>query len=129
MAHAIRGLLVLLTLLVCIARGTEKPFTSFAYVFLSPGFNPELNTVETRSGEHRFKAVGLGMGDKHRVLQVASELVRDGYQMIELCGGFGPEWEFKVARHLNMTTPVGAVYYGPAFRSQLVNLLEPLAVQ
>lgn len=122
-------LVVLLILLVCTAQGAGRPFTSFAYVFLSPGFSPEHNTVETQSGEHRFKAVGLDMGDKHLVLQVTSELVREGYQMIELCGGFGPEWEFKVARHLNMSTPVGAVYYGPAFRRQLVDLLEPKAVQ
>ncbi len=57
----------------------------------------------------RFKAIGIDMANKELALDVAEQLVEEGYQMIELCGGFGPEWAFKVSERLKNKIPVGAV--------------------
>jgi len=99
-------------------------FNAFAFIFLSPGFCPEDNTVTTSKDNCRFKAVGIDMAHKEHVLEVAEQLVGEGYQMIELCGGFGPEWAHKVAERLESKIPVGAVYYGPQFRQQLADLVK-----
>lgn len=99
-------------------------FNSFAFIFLSPGFCPEENTVTTSKDNYRFKAVGIDMAHREQVLDVAQQLAAEGYQMIELCGGFGPEWAFKVAEILENKLPVGAVYYGPQFRQQLADLVR-----
>ncbi|MGI9278963.1 MAG: DUF6506 family protein [Endozoicomonas sp.] len=99
-------------------------FHSFAFIFLSPGFSPRDNTVVTEKGDYQFKAVGIDMAHKEQVLMVADELVAEGFQMIELCGGFGPEWAYKVSEHLEGKVPVGAVYYGPRYRQQLADLMK-----
>lgn len=99
-------------------------FNSFAFIFLSPGFTPEENTVTTEKGNYRFKAVGVDMANKGMALSVAEQLAEEGYQMIELCGGFGPEWAYKISEALNNKVPVGAVFYGPQFRQQLADLMK-----
>jgi hypothetical protein len=99
-------------------------FNAFAFIFLTPGFNPETNSITTEKTGYRFKAVGIDMHNKEDVLTVAKTLVEEGYQMIELCGGFGPEWVHKVSLALNDTIPVGGVFYGPQFRQQLADLFK-----
>lgn len=99
-------------------------FNSFAFIFLTPGFSPMENTVFTEKDNYRFKAIGIDMANKELALDVAEQLVEEGYQMIELCGGFGPEWAFKVSERLKNKIPVGAVYYGPQFRKQLAQLMS-----
>ena len=44
--------------------------------------------------------------------------------MIELCGGFGPEWIHAVSAALDNKIPVGGVFYGPQFRQQLADLFK-----
>ncbi len=99
-------------------------YNSFAFIFLSPGFSPHENTVSTENEHYRFKAVGIDMANKEIALEVAEQLVEEGFQMIELCGGFGPEWAYKISERLNNKIPVGAVFYGPQFRKQLADLME-----
>jgi len=99
-------------------------FNSFAFIFLSPGFSPEKNTITTQKGDYRFKAVGIDMANKEQALQVAEELANDGYQMIELCGGFGAEWAYKISERLENKIPVGGVLYGPQFRQSLADLMR-----
>lgn len=99
-------------------------FQQFAFVFLTPSFSPERNTISTSSPTHRFKAVGIDPVEKWRVLDVAKELHAEGYQMIELCGGFGPQWAYRVSEALNYSVPIGGVYYGPEYRQQLVDIFK-----
>lgn len=99
-------------------------FHSFAFIFLSPDFTPEENTVTTEKGNFRFKAVGINMNHKERCLEVAKQLVSEGYQMIEICGGFGPEWMHKISEALKGKVPVGGVFYGPQYRAQLADLFR-----
>ena len=99
-------------------------FKKFAFIFLSPGFTPELNTVATEKDGYQFKAVGIDMNKKEEVITVAKKLAKEGYQMIELCGGFSPEWAYKVSLALENQIPVGSVFYGPQFRQQLADLFN-----
>jgi len=99
----------------------------FAYIYLAPGFSPADNTSESISGPClccRFKAVGLDFKDKARVTKVAVQLVKEGVQLIELCGGFGPLWIAKVTDAIRGAVPVGSVAYGPEARKPMLDLLS-----
>lgn len=99
-------------------------FNSFAFIFLTPGFSAEENSIMTEKNGYRFKAVGLDMANKSNVIAVAEALATEGYQMLELCGGFGPEWAYKVSEALEGKVPVGSVFYGPQFRQALADLMR-----
>jgi hypothetical protein len=99
-------------------------FKAFAFIFLTPGFNQENNSIMTERNGYRFKAIGIDMSKKEGVISIAKALVKEGYQMIELCGGFGPEWIHAVSAALDNKTPVGGVFYGPQFRQQLADLFS-----
>lgn len=58
------------------------------------------------------------------MIDIAKEILLNGVQMIELCGGFGPTWIAKVADAICHQIPVGGVFYGPEARKPLVNLLS-----
>lgn len=99
-------------------------FKAFAFIFLTPGFSPENNTLFTEKNGYRFKAVGIDMNQKDQVIDIAKKLAKEGYQMIELCGGFGPEWIHNVSIALEDKIPVGGVFYGPQFRQPLVDMFK-----
>lgn len=96
----------------------------YAFIYLSPGFSLENNTVTTEHEGCRFKAIGLDFSKKSQVVEIAKQLVNEGVQLIELCGGFGPTWIVKINEAINHTIPVGGVYYGPEARKPLLELLE-----
>ncbi|MGI5167733.1 DUF6506 family protein [Spirillospora sp. CA-253888] len=95
----------------------------WAYIYLSPGFDPERNRTTTSSATCEFTAIGLDFADKARVVEIAEGLVADGVQMIELCGGFGPIWIAKVSEAIDSAVPVGGVAYGPEARRPMLDLL------
>ena len=57
------------------------------------------------------------MNKKEDVVYVAKNLAQEGYQMIELCGGFCPEWIHAVSIALDNKIPVGGVFYVSAISS------------
>ena len=58
-----------------------------------------------------------------KIESVAQELVDDGVQVIELCGGFGPQWVERLRRVLPDHVPVGSVMYGPEYREDLSHIM------
>ena len=98
--------------------------TYWAFIYLSPGFDPKKNTFESTSNTCRFKAIGIDVFKKDTVIDIAKKLVKDGVQTIELCGGFGPSWIHKINEAINYKIPVGGVMYGPESRKQLVDLMQ-----
>ncbi|MCT1403026.1 DUF6506 family protein [Paenibacillus sp. p3-SID867] len=98
---------------------------NWAYIYLSPKFSPEKNTVTTGNEDCKFTAIGIDFEEKERVIQIAQQLVKDGVQMIELCGGFGPLWIAKVSEAIDNAIPVGSVAYGPEARQPMLDLLAP----
>lgn len=96
----------------------------WAYVFISPGFDPGKNVTELASATCRFKTVGIDVSKKEQVVEVAKKLVSEGVQLIELCGGFGPVWVAKVIEATGGKVPVGSVAYGPEARKPLLEILS-----
>lgn len=96
----------------------------WAFIYLSPGFDPEKNTLETRSNTCRFKAVGIDVFKKEDVIEIAKKLVDEGVQSIEVCGGFGPVWVAKISEAIENKVPVGSVMYGPEFRKPLLEVMQ-----
>lgn len=97
----------------------------WAYIYLSPGFDPQKNTLETQSSSGcRFKAIGIDMNQKQLAIDIAKQLVAEGVQMIELCGGFGPIWITKILEAIDAAVPVGGVMYGPEARKPMLDILS-----
>lgn len=101
-------------------------FNHFVYIFLGPGLSPKRDHATIKTDKLTFSAIGVDMQHKEEVIDVASKAVRDGAQMIELCGGFGPVWIAKVSEAIQNKVPVGSVAYGPEARKPLVDLLSSL---
>lgn len=99
-------------------------FNNFAYIFLGPNLNPAEHRAIIQNKEVIFTTIGIDFHHKEQVIEVAQEAVKNGAQMIELCGGFGPAWIAKLSEALQHKVPVGGVFYGPEYRKPLVDLLS-----
>lgn len=96
----------------------------WAYIFLSPGFDPHKQQATIESSQTRMKAIGIDFQQKEKVIEIAKQLVQEGVQMIELCGGFGPLWAAKVSEAIHHAIPVGIVMYGPEARKPMLDILS-----
>lgn len=99
-------------------------FNHYAYLFLGPKLDPKQHRSTIKTNDMTFTTVGMAFEDKDKVIDVAKEMVANGAQMIELCGGFGPLWVTKVHDALQGRIPVGGVFYGPEARKPLLDLLS-----
>jgi len=91
---------------------------------LGPGLDPSKNRAEIKTQHFTFTAVGIDFQNKDQVVEISKELVAQGAQMIELCGGFGPLWIAKVSEAIDGKVAVGSVFYGPEARKPLLDLLS-----
>ncbi len=64
-------------------------------------------------GTEKFSMKVVGVAHASEGISVAQEMVAEGIQLIELCGGFGPVWAGKVIEAIEHKVPVGTVAYGP----------------
>lgn len=99
-------------------------FNNFAYIFLGPELNPAKDRAVIKTDHLTFTTVGIAFHHKEQVIEVAKEMIDNGVQMIELCGGFGPLWIAKVSEAINGSVPVGSVFYGPEARKPILDLLS-----
>ena len=60
-----------------------------------------------------FEMISVGVSSPQQGAAVARQLVQEGVQLIELCGGFGPKWTAQVQEAIAHRVPVGSVSYGP----------------
>lgn len=54
----------------------------------------------------------VGITDEEQAIPLAKQLVADGVQLIELCGGLGVIWQAKVQAAIDRNVPVAAVLFG-----------------
>lgn len=99
-------------------------FNNFIYIFLGPDLNPAEHRSTIKTNDLTFTAIGIDFHHKEQVIAVAQEAVKNGAQLIELCGGFGPLWIAKVSEAIQQKVPVGSVAYGPEARKPLLDLLS-----
>lgn len=102
---------------------------SWAFLFLSSGYSPEKNTVKLNNNETKVTVIGLDPNQIDRTTEIAKQLVADGVQVIELCGGFGPQWVTKIKEATNYKIPVGTVMYGPEDRAPMLEIVRGAEVK
>ena len=73
-------------------------------------------------GTDRFSMKVVGVRDPSEGVQAAVEMVAEGIQLIELCGGFSPVWAGKIIEAIDYAVPVGVVAYGPESIDSLYRL-------
>jgi len=59
------------------------------------------------TGKFQMKVVGVKTASEG--VAVAKEMVAEGIQLIELCGGFSPVWAGKIIEAIEYKVPVGVV--------------------
>ncbi|MDF3835998.1 DUF6506 family protein [Cupriavidus basilensis] len=64
-------------------------------------------------GTEKFSMKVIGISHPSEGIAAAQELVADGIQLIELCGGFSPVWAGRIIEAIDYAVPVGVVAYGP----------------
>lgn len=80
-----------------------------AFIFLSPGANPEKHTVAIDAGDVLLTVVGV---PNYKIAcEEAVKLLNEGISAVELCGGFGIEGTAMIKNALNGKIPVGAVRF------------------
>lgn len=97
-------------------------FNNFAVIFVADGVDPKVHRATIKTEKVTYTTVGVDSQHKEQVIEVAKELIANGAQIIELCGGFGPIWIAKVIEATKNQVPIGGVFYGPESRKPLVDL-------
>ena len=84
---------------------------SFGFIFTGNNLDPATDRATIRRDD--FTAVMVGVAQPVQAIAVAQQLVAEGIELIELCGGFGPVWTGKIIEAIAGRVPVGSVGYGP----------------
>ncbi len=77
---------------------------AFIYTLDDPTAEPRIDTIGTM--------VCVGIPNVKEAAEIARNLVADGVELIELCGGFGGAGLASVVTAVEGRVPVGAVFYG-----------------
>jgi hypothetical protein len=83
----------------------------WGFIYTAAGADPERDYTVVDSGPCKTVLVGVSAADQG--VEVARRLVREGVQLIELCGGFGPVHTGRIIEAIDGAVPVGSVGYGP----------------
>lgn len=84
---------------------------NWGFIYTGRGQDPSRDRAVIGSPECRCIAVGVESAAQG--VEVARQLVAEGVQLIELCGGFGPVGTARIIEAIGGAVPVGAVAYGP----------------
>lgn len=96
--------------------------TRFGFIVTGSGLDPDLHHSEMSSPTFTMTVIGVSSPDQG--VQAAQRLVQDGVQLIELCGGFGPQGAALVIDAVGPDIPVGSVGYGPESIASLTELFR-----
>ncbi len=97
--------------------------TRFGFIVTGSNLDPEQHVMTMRSRE--FEMLAVGVTAPEQAVPVAKKMVRDGIELIELCGGFGPVWTARIIEAIDRAVPVGSVAYGPESIDQMYALFAP----
>jgi hypothetical protein len=96
--------------------------TRFGFIVTGQGLDPAVHRSVMQSPAFTMIAVGVARAEQG--VEVAKQLVADGVQLLELCGGFGPVWTGKIIEAIGGAIPVGSVGYGPESIDQMFALFQ-----
>ncbi|MCB1309315.1 MAG: hypothetical protein KDK30_14080 [Leptospiraceae bacterium] len=88
------------------------------------GFIVTGDTFLQDQGTDAFQMRVIGVRHPEEGIEAARSLVSDGYQLIELCGGFSPVWAGKIIEAIDYAVPVGVVAYGPESINSMYELFS-----
>lgn len=101
-------------------------FTKWGFIYLGTGEEvPAVDRASISAGG--LTTTFVAVPDRDAAVAAAIELVDDGAQSIELCGGFGSASAAKVVEAVGDRVPVGAVTYGQESIGKLAALFAPAA--
>lgn len=83
----------------------------WGFIYTAAGADPQRDRTVVDTGACATILVGVSTADQG--VDVARQLVADGVQLIELCGGFGPVHTGRIIEAIDGAVPVGSVGYGP----------------
>jgi hypothetical protein len=95
----------------------------FGFIFTGRGLDPATHRSVIAQDDFRTLVVGVSSADQG--VGVAQEMVADGVQLIELCGGFGPVWTGRILEATQGAVPIGSVGYGPESIDGMARLFPP----
>lgn len=95
----------------------------FGFIFTGRGMDPAAHRSVIAQDDFRTTVVGVSSAEAG--VAVAREMVADGVQLIELCGGFGPVWTGRIIEAIDGAVPVGSVGYGPESIDGMARLFPP----
>jgi hypothetical protein len=81
-------------------------------IYEEAGADPATDRITTRHGDHTTTVLATGDADPRSVAGLAAELVDQGADVIELCGGMGPVPQAAVLAAVGDRATVGSVMYG-----------------
>jgi len=101
-------------------KGAQVAVRPIAFIFTSQGASPEVHKAVLTTDQHRLDVRGVSSIEEG--CKVAKQLVEEGCQLIELCGGFGPEGTRKVIEAIDGRVPVGYIDWFPEEREKRARL-------
>ena len=91
-----------------LASGTTNQMALTKFGFIVTG-----GSFVQYQGTETFSMKVVGVRDPSEGIEAAREMLNEGIQLIELCGGFSPVWAGRVIEAIDYKVPVGVVGYGP----------------
>ncbi len=88
-----------------------------AFLYVSRGAVPNVHRASLISDQHEM--IVRGVSSVEEGCLEAVDLVREGCQIIELCGGFGADGARRVIQAIHGAIPVGYIEYFPEEREKL----------
>ncbi len=96
------------------------PLLRFAFIVKGPGYSPGEHRAEIASPQFCTRVVGVG--NLASAISAAQELIDQGVQLIELCGGFSESEAAELRQQTGCKVPVGVVVYTPEQAQELCQL-------
>lgn len=93
------------------------PLQRFAFIVKGPGYCAEAHAQDLTTATFVTRVVGVS--DAAGACVAAQTLVADGFQLIELCGGFSAAEQARVQAAIADAVPIGRVSYSATETARL----------